>query len=91
LISDPHFVLIDPDLTSAEFFPNSLFNGAENALPLKAVLQLSKRHLLLYCHSGLDPWFGRLTTLSNVEGESSAFSTCFTTGCRIWSGMTVRK
>jgi hypothetical protein len=32
LISDPHFVLIDPDLTSAEFFPNSLFNGAEIAI-----------------------------------------------------------
>ena len=24
-------------------------------------------------HSGLDPWFDRLTTLSNVEGESSVF------------------
>jgi hypothetical protein len=30
-------------------------------------------HIFLYCHSGLDPWFGRLTTLSNVEGESRAF------------------
>jgi hypothetical protein len=27
-----------------------------------------------FCHSGLDPWFDRLTTLSKVEGESSAFS-----------------
>jgi hypothetical protein len=26
-----------------------------------------------YCHSGLDPWFDRLTTLSQVEGESSIF------------------
>jgi len=35
-----------------------------------------------YCHSGLDPWFDRLTilsevkgltTLSKVEGESSVF------------------
>jgi RNA polymerase subunit RPABC4/transcription elongation factor Spt4 len=23
------------------------------------------------CHSGLDPWFDMLTTLSKVEGESS--------------------
>jgi len=23
-----------------------------------------------YCHSGPDPWFDRLTTLSKVEGES---------------------
>ena len=27
-------------------------------------------------HSGLDPWFDRLTTLSTVEGESSCFSGC---------------
>jgi hypothetical protein len=42
----------------------------------------------IFCHSGLDPWFDRpfdrlmvlsnvegLTALSNVEGESSYFST----------------
>jgi hypothetical protein len=34
---------------------------------------LTKQHLLLSCHSGLDPWFDRLTTLSKVEGESSFY------------------
>jgi hypothetical protein len=47
---------------------------------------LTKRNNLLFCHSGLDPWFDRpfdrlmvlsevegLTTLSKVEGESRAF------------------
>jgi hypothetical protein len=34
---------------------------------------LTKRQILLFCHSGLDPWFDRLTTLSKVEGESSVF------------------
>jgi hypothetical protein len=44
--------------------------------------------LFLYCHSGLDPWFDRLTTLNGVEGESSAFSEYVAPGCRIKSGMT---
>jgi hypothetical protein len=39
-------------------------------------------------HSGLDPWFDALTTLSKVEGESIIFSECYATGCRIKSGMT---
>ena len=38
---------------------------------------------LLFCHSGLDPWFDRLTTLSKVEGESSVFPESYATGCRI--------
>jgi hypothetical protein len=29
--------------------------------------------MYLICHSGLDPWFDRLTTLSEVEGESRGF------------------
>jgi hypothetical protein len=32
-------------------------------------------------HSGLDPWFDVLTTLSAVEGESSVFSSCCAPGC----------
>ena len=44
--------------------------------------------IFLYCHSGLDPWFDRLTTLSGVEGESRTFSECEASGCRIKSGMT---
>ncbi|MEE4262131.1 MAG: hypothetical protein V2I56_05535 [Desulfobacteraceae bacterium] len=38
---------------------------------------------LLFAHSGLDPWFDRLTTLSKVEGESSSCLTLYNTGCRI--------
>jgi len=49
-----------------------------------------KLHMLLYCHSGLDPWFDRLTTLSKVEGESSAVQKSFSSGCRVKSGMTIR-
>ena len=66
-------------------------------IPAKqAVLQLTKLHMLFSCHSGLDPWFDRLTvlsdvegltTLSKVEGETSAFSAQYATGCRIKSGM----
>jgi hypothetical protein len=49
-------------------------------------------------NSGLDPWFDRLITLSEVEGESSSFSKSYVTGCRskipslagIKSGMTGR-
>jgi hypothetical protein len=61
-----------------------------------AVQSLTKRQVLLVCHSGLDPWFDRpldrlavlgdvegLTTLSRVEGESSAFSRTSVSGCRI--------
>jgi len=54
----------------------------------QTVSQLTKLRILLFCHSGLDPWFDRLTTLSKVEGESSAFSNSCVTGCRIKSGMT---
>jgi len=56
---------------------------------------------MFYRHSGLDPWFDGpvdrltvlsnvegLTTLSTVEGESSAVSGSFVSGCRIKSGMT---
>jgi len=56
----------------------------------QTVSQLTKRHILLFCHSGLDPWFDRLTTLSKVEGESSAVSGSYVSGCRIKSGMTGR-
>jgi hypothetical protein len=53
---------------------------------------------MLFCHSGLDPWFDRLTTLSKVEGESSGFLAPYIPGCRskipslagIKSGMTIR-
>jgi hypothetical protein len=64
---------------------------------------LAKLQLLLYRHSGLDPWFDRpfdrltvlskvegLTTLRTVEGESSAVSRPYGSGCRIKSGMTGR-
>jgi hypothetical protein len=51
---------------------------------------LAKLQLLLFGHSGLDPWFDRLTTLSKVEGESKAVSTSYVSGCRIKSGMTGR-
>jgi hypothetical protein len=44
---------------------------------------LEKLHLLLYRHSGLDPWFDRLTTLSKVEGESSTAYRYYISGCRI--------
>jgi hypothetical protein len=47
----------------------------------EAVSQLAKLHMLLFCHSGLDPWFDRLTTLSKVEGESSAVSGRYVSGC----------
>jgi hypothetical protein len=30
----------------------------------------TKLKTLRFCHSGLDPRFGKLTTLSKVEGES---------------------
>jgi hypothetical protein len=46
--------------------------------------------MLRFCHSGLDPWFDRLTTLSTVEGESSSVSRRYVSGCRIKSGMTGR-
>jgi hypothetical protein len=55
------------------------------------VSQLTNLHLALFCHSGLDPWFDRLTTLSKVEGKSSSVSITYASGCRIKSGMTVRK
>jgi hypothetical protein len=58
---------------------------------------------LSFRHSGLDLWFDEpfdrlvvlsnvegLTTLSQVEGESSAFPEYYDTGCRIKSGMTCR-
>ncbi len=72
---------------------------------------MPQMHMLLVCHSGLDPWFGRpfdrltvlskaegLTTLSEVEGESSTVIAFCASGCRsqipslagIKSGMTVR-
>jgi hypothetical protein len=34
-------------------------------------------------HFWRDPWFDKLTTLSEVEGEFSAFLSCYVTGCRI--------
>jgi hypothetical protein len=53
---------------------------------------------LQFCHAGLDPRFDRLTTLSEVEGESSVLSNYLATGCRstipslagMKSGMTFR-
>jgi hypothetical protein len=60
-------------------------------MPAKQIVsQLTERRILLFRHSGLDPWFDRLTTLSKVEGESSTLSGYYSTGCRIKSGMTVR-
>jgi ketopantoate hydroxymethyltransferase len=44
----------------------------------QTVSQLSKRQMLLFCHSGLDP-------------ESSSVSGAYVSGCRIKSGMTVTK
>jgi len=67
--------------------------------------------MLLFCHSGPDTWFDRpfdrltvlslaegLTTLSEVEGESSAVSATCAPGCPriamrdklLKSGMTIR-
>ncbi len=40
------------------------------------------------CHSGLDPWLERLTTLSDVEVESRGFSKYRVNGCLIRSDMT---
>jgi len=57
-------------------------------LAKEIVLELPKGQMLLFCHSGLDPWFDRLTTLSKVEGESIAVSGAYVSGCRIRSGMT---
>ena len=39
--------------------------------------------MLLYHHSGFDPWFDRLTTLSKVEGESSTVYRYYISGCWI--------
>ena len=47
--------------------------------------------ITLIRHSGLNAWFDKLTTLSEVEGESWGFSEFAATGCRIESGMTGRK
>jgi hypothetical protein len=57
---------------------------------------LIELRIFLFCHSGLDPWFDGpfdrltvlsnvegLTTLSTVEGEYSAFSRYYVSGCRI--------
>jgi hypothetical protein len=49
-----------------------------------------RMRIFLFCHSGLDPWFDRLTTLSTVEGESRVISKSYVPGCRIKSGMTGR-
>jgi len=67
----------------------ALFNPHLFWIPaFQTVSQLAKWQLLLFCHFGLDPWFDRLTTLSKVEGESSAVSCAYVSGCRIKSGMT---
>jgi len=51
---------------------------AQNRTPaFEAVSQLKNMHMLLICHSGLDP-------------ESSSVSATYASGCRIKSGMTVR-
>jgi len=75
-------------------------------MPNESLLQLPKLFFESVCHARLDPWFDRLTvlsepveslkververltTLSNVEGESIAVSTSYVSGCRIKSGMT---
>jgi hypothetical protein len=44
----------------------------------QTVSQLANLHLALFCHSGLDP-------------ESISVSATYASGCRIKSGMTVRK
>jgi hypothetical protein len=46
------------------------------------VSQLEKQRICCFCHSGLDPWFHRLTTLSEAEGESVVFSEFCATGYR---------
>jgi hypothetical protein len=33
----------------------------------------AKIAIFVFCHSGLDPWFERRTTLSKVEVESIAY------------------
>jgi hypothetical protein len=43
----------------------------------QSVSQLTKLHLALFCHFGLDP-------------ESSSVSATYASGCRIKSGMTIR-
>ncbi len=39
--------------------------------------------ITLIRHSGLNAWFDKLTTLSEVEGESWGFSEFAATGCPI--------
>jgi hypothetical protein len=41
----------------------------------QTVSKMTNRHILLFCHSGLDP-------------ESRVFSDCYATRCRIKSGIT---
>jgi hypothetical protein len=53
--------------------------GIFSVIPTQQPLsQLACLHMLLFCHSGLDP-------------ESTAFSRRYVSGCRIESGMTIRK
>ena len=54
----------------------------------QTVSQVANLQMLLICHSGLDPWLDRLTTLSKVEGESSLVSGSCVSGCQSKSGMT---
>jgi len=73
------------------------FEAASNwVFAFQTVSQFKERLMLLFCHSGPDPWFDRpldrltvlsevegLTTLNPVEGESSAVSGPYVSGCRI--------
>ena len=79
------------EFEKTEFIMYSLFGAAGYlfvSLACQSVSQLSKPVVLRFRHFGLDPWFDRLTTLSEVEGESSAVLAAFASGCRIKSGMT---
>jgi hypothetical protein len=86
------FCRFDKGYKSFNYFRGTAFLPSSPVMPAKqTVSQLTKLRIFLNCHSGLNPWFDRLTTLSKVEGESSAVSGTYVSGCRIKSGMTGRK
>ena len=70
-IADTEF---GPDQTKFCLYDQTAKNHLTAWLPaFETVSQLVERCLTVFRHSGLDPWFDRLTTLSTVEGASSAF------------------
>jgi hypothetical protein len=98
--------LIDDYLSSRGVFPVMLTQAGIQLLqqnisgfpPARLCRNWQNYSYWFFRHSGLDPWFDRLTTLSKVEGESSSFSKSYVNGCRskipslagIESGMTGR-